>query len=176
MLGGLVVELDNLIVQSLKGYVITTMWQLQMGGPRTPGAQRFGSSDYELAVETAKILAATKPGKKPKTPKIPQNPSTIRSPLEIQSVLRFLTGGVPTEFSNAVALNHTVFGELKYFRHFYAHRCEDTLSKAVASAPVFATGAFGHPDDFIEAVHPPAGVPKYLDWWGQLVEFYEVAT
>lgn len=176
VLGGLVLELDNLIVQGFSGYARSQIWQAQKNGtyPLTRGGL-CNADEYDLLVAAAMSKAATKPGQKPKAVKAPKGPRAIREPQELSNVLRYVLGAVPPEFQNAISLNYAVFQELKYFRHFYAHRCEDTLLKAVNNTPVFASTAYNHPDSYIESVRVGRNAPTYLEWWSEVADFFSVA-
>ncbi|MEH6718260.1 MAG: hypothetical protein V7704_05185 [Aurantimonas endophytica] len=100
---------------------------------------------------------------------------TTRNPKDIEKILVGIIGNSPISLRNAIALNHSVFMDVKIIRHFYAHRNNDTIQKVKNAAPILNSGLVGHPDEYVDTILPGHTTTKYVEWSTGLQEFFLVA-
>ncbi len=175
VLGTLVLELDNLIIHSLRAYAISRIWEYQRSGI-VPKARGKYMSSAEYSAHVMRILQPTKYVKRRHPLTVPRDEEQVtRDPKDIEKIILGISGTVPMDLRNAIALNFQIFHETKIVRHFYAHRCEDTMLKLIRNVPVLQSGLVKHPDDYVEQVLPGATVPRYLQWWNEYTDFFSVA-
>ncbi len=175
LIGTLVLELDNLLIQSLRAYAFCRIWQGQRSGIVAKIDRKFMSS----AEYTAHFVRILSPAKYVKlhSPTVlsREHEWSIRDPKDVAKIIQGVCGAVPVELNNAIALNCRVFYETKIVRHFYAHRCEDTMLKLKAALPIFSSGIINHPDDYLENILPGSSEAKFITWWSEYDDFFSVA-
>ncbi|WP_275783057.1 hypothetical protein [Pararhizobium gei] len=167
--------MDNLLIQSLRAYAFCRIWQGQRSGIVAKIDRKFMSS----AEYTAHFVRILSPAKYVKlhSPTVlsREHEWSIRDPKDVAKIIQGVCGAVPVELNNAIALNCRVFYETKIVRHFYAHRCEDTMLKLKAALPIFSSGIINHPDDYLENILPGSSEAKFITWWSEYDDFFSVA-
>jgi len=174
--GALVLELDNLIIQSLRAYALMVVREAQAAGRITiDGRARFCLDDEFPTI--VKLAISAQPSFSNVTFAVDRkNEIKIRDPNKLRGVMQVVAGHVPQSFLNAMALNCSVFSELRDLRNFYAHRCENTFRSAMHSNQFFARGLIRHPDQFVAERLPGRNSPKFKDWIAETETFFAVAV
>ncbi|CAN5916457.1 hypothetical protein BH11PSE8_BH11PSE8_23970 [soil metagenome] len=147
------IELDNLIIRAFRAFTISTLREAKTtGGLRISVAKRLDAED-EIAAYVLSVLNVVK-FKKLKSPsRIPRtDESAIRDPKQIEKIFLDCNASNLTSLQNALSLNSRVFRDVKFVRHFYAHRGQDTLEKALNNAKSMGVLNIGHPDDILRFV------------------------
>ena len=175
LLGSLIIELDNLTVQAFRSYAIMCVRRAQkVGIIPLMGDTLCGQRQYDYMLASAKAKASTKPGRQVKQIKKDVSPIAVRDPIILKDDIKLLTGSVPNGLLNAASIPYLPFSDLKNFRHFYAHRCEDTIAKVRKRVPQFVYPTFGHPDDFVDSAISGSAVKMFEKWTAGMINFFIV--
>lgn len=152
-----VVELDNLIVNANRHLAISMIWAAQRSGATnlTGVSVPIEPAEYEQLYRTKPI--------KPNEP-----PRNIRDPVEIRNM--FLRKAIPisVDFSNAIALNYSVFSEIKEVRHYYAHRSLHTFRELQAHIPIVNRRLVRHADEIVTGIIPSRSTESFIEWLGEV--------
>lgn len=74
-----------------------------------------------------------------------------------------------TTITAALSITPRVFDHLKDFRHFFAHRNEDTMQSAMGHSRVYGIAGIRHPNDFIRTYAIGRPQPILVDWIDDLI-------
>jgi hypothetical protein len=176
-LGSLVIELDNLIVDSLRTYAISLTRRHQALGNsiRRIGSRCISPDEFNsLILEMRQPQAYRGRGNPISVPR--RDCPNIRLPQEMHQVLTKVGVGGLVDLQNAIALNFAVFGELRHARHYYAHRNFDTLDVLRRNSAPMASGVAATPEEYIHYPNPKTSDPKFIEWADEVRTFFDVAT
>ena len=157
---------------AFRDFAISTVRAAQRSG----AAQMFATglcSDitYDRELALARWRAG---GGRRKQPRGPFTRRAVRDPAELHRDIKTLGAPVPKELTHAMGIPNLPFSEIKHFRHFYAHRCEDTATKLRRNIPTFLATRYTHPDDFVRGRDLATGVNVFDRWWAGVFNFLNV--
>lgn len=171
------IELDNLVIVGLRQYTKSSLLK-----SRTASGARITSSVSPADAEEAAafIYRSLNPrgyanaGNPPKIKEKDEIP--FRDPKKVEKVLTdYSTSNLPN-LSLALSLNANVFSEVKTFRHFFAHRAQNTYQAVRDFAMTLAIMGFDRPEHLILQGRPGTGV-RFLDGWlADIENFFDLAT
>lgn len=123
-----VMELDNLIVSSLREFLVSTNFGTRgLSGRSIATTVPPFASDAHLAAEVLSVLNSTKWTRLGSPSEISRRYEyKIRSPRDCRTVLAQLGGSNLPEFDVALSLNSPLFDDIAVVRNFFAHRNRDT--------------------------------------------------
>ncbi|MEJ0003483.1 MAG: hypothetical protein WDN30_07910 [Pararobbsia sp.] len=169
------IELDNLNIGALREFTISTIRKAKtLGGGKVSVNLNLGTEE-EIAAYILSIINSVK-FKKLKSPtQIDRaKEQAIRDPKQIEQILIACSATNLPSLQTALSLNSNMFRDLKYLRHFYAHRNKDTLSKAFANSVKVGTFSSRHPDEMLLHVAPGKTHAVIEEWLTDAKLFYEL--
>ena len=178
VIGGLVIELDNLVIGTMRLYVQCIVRKHIRAGSLTISgiSGRLSDSEFSWLIlnvfEPNKLRALRKKGQKPGR----RDEKSIRDPSEWITFLTTLGIATPNDFRNAMSLNLSFYNEIGVVRNFYAHRSKDTLARVAQKFPQLSYGIARHPDEIVTLA--PVGIAraKYPQWSSEGKLFLSVAA
>lgn len=171
------IELDNLVVTGLRQYAKSSLLRSRTAAGLRVTANVSPKSTEEAA---ALVFRSVNPTgfKNAKNPQVitERQEVVIRDPKKVEKVLTDYAASNLGNITLALSLNADVFAEVKIFRHFFAHRAQNTYE----AIQLFAanTGVIGtfRPEHLLVRGRPGTGV-RFLDGWLADVEnFFDLAT
>ena len=178
IIGGVVIELDNLFIQSIRLLTQCSLRSLvRSGGISIPNCSKNLS---ELEFSTL-VVGTLEPKKLSRITTRRQAPSrrdepTIRDPSLWAQFFTKLGSSPPRDFGNAISLNIQVYGEIAVFRNFYAHRGQDTLQHVASQFPQLSVGLAKHPDELVTSTSAGVSQAKYPQWSDEVKQFLATAA
>ncbi|MFC4518814.1 hypothetical protein [Cupriavidus pinatubonensis] len=170
------IELDNLNICTLREFTISTIRGAKtVSGQKISVSQNLGPED-EIAAYMLSVTNSVKYRNLRSPARITRkDEQAIRDPKEIEKILIHCNASNLQSLQSALALNSSMFRDLKFLRHFYAHRNVDTLSKAYQNAAA-SLGFFNpsHPDDILLHVVPGKTTPVIEEWLAEAQIFYDL--
>lgn len=169
------IELDNLNICTLREFTISTIRKAKsVKGNRITVSRSLGREE-EIGAYILSVLNPVKYTKlrSPVTIKRTDEPS-VRDPKEIRKVLVDCNASNLSSIDNALALNSSLFRDIKPIRHFYAHRSKDTFLKASTHSASLGLPHPRHPDDILRHVVPGRSLPVLEEWLIEAQLFYEL--
>lgn len=170
------IELDNLVVVGLRQFMKSSLLRA-----RTAAGVRITSTVQPASTEEAAafIYRSLNPaGYSKSRPRYisEKDEKAIRDPREIQKVfIDYSVSNLPN-FALALSLNAEVFSEAKIFRHFFAHRAQNTYEAVQAFAANTGIVGVDMPELLILRGRPGTGV-RFVDGWLADVEnFFDLAA
>lgn len=169
-----IIDLDNLVVQSFRQFAIQTVRQAQLSHT----VPRFSTGlcsqlNYDQELAEARWRAAGSLSRH--QPRAPFKRTAVRDPVLLEKDIRTLGfGATPLTLQNAIGIPNQPFKEIKHFRHFYAHRCDDTAIQLRNSVPQFVRSSYRHPDDYVRGYDYSSGTRIFDRWWGGVYNFLSV--
>lgn len=176
-LGSLVIELDNLIVDSLRSYALALVRRHQaLGNPiRRIGIRTIADNEFN-----AFLLEQMKPAQYQNRGRpISINRRDAPNVRDPAAMLHALNGSHIVglgDLGNAVALNFSVFSDIKFPRHYYAHRNFSTFDTLRRNAPPLASGLVKTPEDYLCFINPATRAVKFTEWTDEVRTFFDIAT
>ncbi len=172
-----VIEFDNLIVGSLRSYLISVL----RGARTTKGVRIVTSQKFAGEREIAAYVLSVVNVKQFQNLKSPQaidrrNEQTIRDPRDTEKVLTSCAASNIGALQTAMSLNSVLFTELATIRNFYAHRNSDTWKKVKGRAAALGLGSVEHPNELITRPLPRRPVPILSEWMDEAEIFFDEAT
>ena len=171
------IELDNMIVVGLRQYTKSCLLR-----SRTVSGARITSSVAPLDSEEAaalifKSLNPTAYGNAGSPVKLKEKKEVaFRDPKQTEKVFLDYTVSNISNLTLALSLNATVFSEAKLFRHFFAHRAQNTCDEVRDFATNLAIVGVSKPEHLMLQGRPGTGV-RFIDGWLADVEnFFDLAT
>lgn len=178
VVGGLVVELDNVLIQSMRLYIQCIVKSAIRSKTIMISGVSHQMSDAEF---TRLVIQFLEPDKLRSLVKKRRNISrrdekTIRNPADWVAFLTLIGAPVPPNFKNAIGLNLRFYDEIGVVRNFYAHRNKETLERIALKFPQLAYGTARHPDELVTST--PIGITraKYPQWSSEGKQFLLVAS
>lgn len=169
------IELDNLNICALREFTISTIRKAKTSTGRRISVNRSLGPAEEIGAYILSVVNQVK-FKKLKTPARIERieEQTIRDPKEIEKVLIDCTASNLPSLQNALSLNSNLFRDIKFIRHFYAHRSKDTFIKASSNAASMGILNPHHPDQILK--HVVIGRPHSIleEWLMEAQIFYEL--
>lgn len=172
IIGSTVIDLDNLVVQSFRQFAIQSVRSAQLSntlGLFSSGLCSDRNYDQELAL--ARWYFTNRRGRRPRPP---YNRIAIRKPIDLERNIVTLGCVSPQSLRNAIGIPNQPFDEIKYFRHFYAHRCEDTATQLRSKIPKYLRSRYNHPDEYVKGYDFSSGNRIFDIWWGGVYNFLSV--
>ena len=172
-----VIELDNLVISTLREFTISTLQRARTAsGARISVNRKFGG-EQEVAAYMLSVVASVTFQRlgSPLTISRKDEPR-IRDPRLIERILLSCSASNTTALQNALALNTSLFSDLATIRNFYAHRNEDTWHKVRNKARSFGALRLKHPDELMLHYLPMRSVSLLQDWLDDTELFFELAT
>jgi len=166
------IELDNLNICALREFTISTI----RGAKTTTGKKIKVNTILGPEEEIGAYMLSITNSVKYKNLKSPNrikrtDEQTIRDPKEIEKILVASAASNLGSLQNALALNSNLFRDLKFIRHFYAHRSKDTFVKASLNAAMMGIQNPNHPDEILR--HIVTGRPhSVLEQWIVEAKFF----
>ena len=159
------IELDNLIIGSLRAFTISTMRKARTVNGKSITVNTSVQSEQEIGAYVLSILNVVK-FKKLKHPLriVRTDEPTIKDPKEIEKVLAACGASNLPSLQNALSINSRIFRDVKFVRHFYAHRGADTFAKAASHAASMGILNVKHPDEILRYVAPGRPLPVIDEW------------
>ena len=177
LLSFVVIELDDLVVSSMRVFVISCFWSARtVMGHRITTACLFWS-EAEIAAYVMSVLRPTSFDKRDCPYVVNRSDEiTIRDPRDIEKILLSCSSSNLIAWQSALSLNSSLFSYLAIIRNFYAHRNKDTLMKVIKVSR--ALGLFGvrHADDLLTAIVPGRPISIFEDWLDDAEIFFDVCT
>lgn len=171
------IEIDNLIIVGLRQYTKSSLLR-----GRTAAGTRVTSSVNPKSTEEAAALIyrSINPAGYQKA----NNPSTIkekdevaiRDPKKVEKVLIDYATSNLTNMGLALSLNAEVFSEVKYFRHFFAHRAKNTFDAVQTFAAGLGVVGNHRPEQLLVQGRPGTGVKLLDGWFADIENFFDLAT
>lgn len=171
------IELDNLIIVGLRQYTKSSLL-----GSRTAAGQRITATVQPASTgeAAALIYASLNPtgyAKNGSPASIKEKDEVaIRDPKRCEKVMTDYSASNLPNLSLALSLNAEVFSELKTFRHFFAHRAQNTFESIKAFAVNRAIVNFETPEHLVLRGRPGTGV-RFMDGWlAETENFFDLAV
>ncbi len=178
VVGGLVVELDNILIQTTRLYVQHFLSQLMSRRIIVIDSYpaRLSSDEFSEI-----IVSKFDPGKwkaaRTKRKRLQQrDEKVIRNPAEWMWFIESFGAQGPKSLNDALSLNYKFHEEIGIFRNFYAHRGISTITRIEEKYPQLKYGQVRHPDDIVTSAVLGAEMAKYLQWSMELKTFLFVAA
>lgn len=175
------VELDNLNICVLREFTISTIRKAKTStGRRINVNKNLGPAEeigaYILSVVNPVRFRNIVKHQKLKDPiRIKRtDEQAVRDPKEIEKVLIDCTASNLSSLQKALSLNSSLFRDLKFIRHFYAHRNKDTFIKASSTAANMGILNFHHPDQILKHVIVGRSHSILEEWLMDAQLFYEL--
>lgn len=171
------IELDNLNICALREFTISTVRGAKTTKGHKVSVSNLLGPEGEIGAYILSILNSVKfqKLKSPASIKRTDEP-TVRDPKETEKILIAAGASNLKSLQNALALNTNLFRDLKYLRHFYAHRCKDTYLKTLSGCASICPPNFEHPDDILRHVITGRAQPVLEQWIMEAKLFYELLT
>ena len=172
-----VIELDNLILSSLRVLTISSLRAARTAtGHRIVVARKF-TDEEEVSAFILSVLAARTYKRLQSPVRVPRKEEpTVRDPRETAKVLGASGASNLSSLQNALALNTAVFSDLGTIRNFYAHRNQDTWRKGRAKAHAMGIPAAKHANEVVTTGLQGRPVSVFEDWLDDAELFFEEAT
>lgn len=172
-----VIELDNLILSSLRALTISS---LRCGRTsqrnKISTTRRFGD-EQEIAAFMLSILHVKSFQKLRSPTRVSRRDEPkVRDPRATEIVFASCGASNIGSLRNALALNTTLFADLPILRNFYAHRNEDTWRKVRTKAHALGVFRIKHPNELLMTMLPGRPVTLFEDWLDDAELFFEEAT
>lgn len=172
-----VIELDNLVLSSLRVLAISSLRSARTAsGHRVTVTRPFGD-EREIGAFVLSVLSSPTYNRMNHPSHISRaDEPTVRDPRDTAKVFRACGASNLASLQNALALNTTLFSDLGTMRNFYAHRNQDTWRKVLTKGQ--AMGIFGarHANDIVTNGVPGRPVTVFEDWLDDAELFFEEAT
>lgn len=174
-LAHIAIELDNLNICALREFTISTLRKAKT----TSGTRISVNKNLEREEEVGAYILSVINSVKYKNMKHPQairrtDEPTIRDPKETEQVLIHSNASNLPSLRKALSLNSSLFRDIKFLRHFYAHRCKDTFHKASANAASMGIINPRHPDEILRFVRTGRPTSVLEEWLIDARIFYEL--
>lgn len=174
-LSHITIELDNLNIITLREFTISTLREAKTTSGKKIQVNKPIGPEEEIGAYMLSVLNSVKYKKlkSPKSIKRTEEPQ-VRDPKEIEKILIDCSASNLGSLQNALSLNTSLFRDLKYIRHFYAHRCKDTFIKASNNATKMGILNIRHPDQILQ--HILHGRPNSVleEWLSDAEIFYDL--
>lgn len=160
-----VIELDNLVLSSLREFTISTLRRARTAsGQRVQVNAHFGSAEavgaYVLSV--VEVVSFQRLGSPQAIDR--RKEVKLRDPRLVERVLRHCNASNIQSFQTALSLNSSMFRDISSVRNFYAHRNEDTWKKVRNIAQSRGILNPVHPDELMGHRLLPRPVTVLEDW------------
>jgi hypothetical protein len=168
------IELDNLIISGLRAFTVSTLsCARRASGVKVTTNRQFSGED-QIAAFVVSTVAPKKYARMNAPATIARrDEQTIRDPKEIEKVLIGAAATNLISLQNALALNSPIFSNLKFVRHFYAHRNGDTWSQVSDRARNLGLMGIKCTDDLLVARVPNRPVMVFEDWLDDAELFFD---
>lgn len=178
VVGGLVVELDNLIIGTMRLYALAIVRNAYRGSTIPLPGYSTKLSDLEFSRLVLQIFDPSKLARanRKRRPVERRDEKTVRDPIEWEGFLRALGIPSPPDLTNAISLNFPFPKEMGVVRNFYAHRSKETLDRVKLKFPQLAYGAARHPDEIVTATPYVIVNAKFPQWSFEGKTFLHVAA
>lgn len=178
IVGGLVIELDNIFIQAMRLYVQCVVRKALRRQPACiPGfTGTMTESDFTNLVISVFNSGKIATAKKKRQVLSRKDEKTIRDPGEWLFFMRKIGVPTPPDIQNALNLNYKFYEEMGLFRNFYAHRSKETIDKIILKFPQLAFGQAKHPDEIITSTPIGISQAKYIQWSSEGRTFLQVAA
>lgn len=171
------IELDNLNICALREFTISTVRGAKTTKGHKVSVSNLLGPEEEIGAYILSILNSVKFHKMKNPVRIKRTDEpTIRDPKETEKILMAAGASNLNSLQNALALNTNLFRDLKYVRHFYAHRCKDTYIKACSGCASIGPPKPKHPDDILRHVVTGRAQPVLEQWIMEAKFFYHLLT
>ncbi|WKY30268.1 hypothetical protein [Pseudomonas donghuensis] len=169
------IELDNLNICTLREFTVSTIRGAKTTtGKRITVNQRMGPDD-EIGAFILSVVNSVKYRKLRNPVKVQRTQEqTIRDPKEVEKVLVACGASNLPSLQNALSLNSSLFRDIKFIRHFYAHRSKDTFIKASANAASMGIHNPSHPDQILKYVVTGRPHSVIEEWLVEAKIFYQL--
>ncbi len=168
------IELDNLNICALREFTISTIRKAKtLSGVKVSVSLNIGPED-EIAAYMLSVTNSVKYAKMHSPARIKRSDEqAIRDPKQIEKILIACSASNLPSLQNALALNSSMFRDLKFVRHFYAHRNQDTFGKAATNAASLGVLNLDHPDKIL--LHVMSGKTHSVieEWLADATIFYD---
>lgn len=171
------IELDNLNICALREFTISTVRGAKTTRGHKVSVSNILGPEEEIGAYMLSILNSVKFQKMNNPVRIKRTEEpTVRDPKETEKILLAAGASNLNSLQNALALNTNLFRDLKYVRHFYAHRCKDTYLKACSGCASFGPQTPQHPDDILRHVVTGRAQSVLEQWLMEAKFFYQLLT
>jgi hypothetical protein len=171
------IELDNLVVVGLRQYAKSSLLR-----SRTAAGVRITSTVNPQSTEEAAALIYRSLNPKgyeklKNKQKVEERDEVaIRDPKKIEKVLTDYSASNLSNITLALSLNAEVFSEVKVFRHFFAHRAQNTFDEVQLFAAKLGVVGTHKPEHLLMRGRPGTGV-RFLDGWlADIENFFDLAA
>lgn len=175
ILSHIVVEFDNLNIAVLRGFTISTLRRAKtVSGSKVNVAGHFGSEE-QIAAYVLSILNPVRYQKMGCPSSVQRkDEASVRDPKETEKILLATSASNLTSLQNALSLNSSLFRDIKFLRHFYAHRNGDTFLKVKSTAINLGLVNLQYPDEILNFVQTGKALPILEEWILEAQIFYEL--
>lgn len=174
-LSHIVIEFDNLNISTLRGFTISTLRGAKtVAGNRVNVVGQFHSEE-QIGAYILSVLSPMR-FRRMRFPNVVQRTEeiTVRDPKDTEKVLLSSSASNLTSLQSALALNSSLFRDLKHLRHFYAHRNSDTFAKAKTFGVSLGLVNLSHPDEILNHVQTGRSLSLLEEWILEAQLFYEL--
>lgn len=169
------IELDNLNICALREFTISTIRGAKTITGKKINVNNLLGPEEEIGAFILSVINGVRYTKLKSPVRIKRTDEpTIRDPKEVEKILVASAASNLSSMQNALSLNSNLFRDLKYIRHFYAHRCKDTFLKASKSAMAMGVHNPTHPDDILRHVVSGRGQSVIEQWLVEAKIFYQL--
>lgn len=169
------IELDNLNICALREFTVSTI-----RGAKTSTGMKITVNlslgpDEEIGAYILSVLNSVRFNKLRSPARITRvEEPTVRDPKDVEKVLIACGASNLVSLQSALSLNSSLFRDIKFIRHFYAHRCKDTFVKASSNAASMGIQNPAHPDQILR--HVIMGRPHSVleEWLLEAKMFYQL--
>jgi hypothetical protein len=170
------VELDNLIVSGLRCYTKSSLLRARASSGSRVTAAVKPTSPLDAARYVAGALRGNQNGAPYAGIKSPKDEQNVRDPKEIERVFITFSVSIIREFSLGLALNSSVFNDLKHFRHFFSHRSAHTFAEVKNFARREGYPSVACPEEIMLLRRHGSGVRIIDEWLSDVRWFFELAV
>lgn len=169
------IELDNLNICALREFTISTIRKAKTSTGRRISVNRNLGPAEEIGAYILSVVNQIKFKNLKNPARINRiDEQTIRDPKEIEKVLIDCAASNLPSLQNALSLNSNLFRDIKFIRHFYAHRSKDTFIKASSNAASMGILNPQHPDQILKYIIVGRPYSVLEEWLMEAQIFYEL--
>lgn len=172
----LVIEIDNLVVVGLRQFTKSSLLRCRTASGQRVQSTSTAQSPQEAAAHILKVLQPQK-FLNQKSPVIihEKDEESVRDPKKVAKALHAYSASNLPNLNLALSLNAQVFGEAKVFRHYLAHRAQNTYDSVCQFAANEGFAKPRIPEELLVRGRPSTGVSLVDGWTGDLINFFDYA-
>jgi hypothetical protein len=169
------IELDNLNICALREFTVSTLRKAKTSTGKKISVNVTLGPEAEIGAYMLSVSNFVKYQRMKSPASIKRTEEhTIRDPKETEKILTAANASNLNSLHNALSLNSSLFRDLKFIRHFYAHRSKDTYLKASSNAAQMGVSNPSHPDEILQYVVSGRPLSVLEEWLVEAKLFYQL--